>query len=125
MEPISLITAALVAGATAAAKDTAETAIQDAYEGLKISIKRKFEGKPKAEMIMQEYEADPETYEAPLKKKLIETAADKDEEIIQKAQRLLKDLDPQKSGLKKYQTVFQGEVKGMQLGDRNSQTNTF
>ncbi|ELS48721.1 hypothetical protein [Microcystis aeruginosa] len=32
MEPISLILAALAAGATGAAKDTAGTAVKDAYE---------------------------------------------------------------------------------------------
>jgi hypothetical protein len=39
MEPISLILAALVAGAVAAAKDTAEKGVKDAYEGLKTLIK--------------------------------------------------------------------------------------
>ena len=42
MEPISLILAALAAGAAAAAKDTAGTAVKDAYEGLKALIKKKF-----------------------------------------------------------------------------------
>ena len=40
MEPISLILAALVAGATAATKDTAGAAVKDAYEGLKALIKK-------------------------------------------------------------------------------------
>ncbi len=66
MEPISLIIAALVAGATKAAADIAP----DAYNGLKALIKRKFAGEPKAEMVLEEHEKDPETYEAPLKKKL-------------------------------------------------------
>lgn len=35
MEPISLILAALAAGAVAAAKDTAGTAVKDAFLGLK------------------------------------------------------------------------------------------
>ncbi|MCZ8249832.1 MAG: hypothetical protein ACK5U2_04825 [Microcystis sp.] len=42
MEPISLILAALAAGAVAAAKDTAGTAVKDAYESLKALIKKKF-----------------------------------------------------------------------------------
>ncbi|MCZ8361568.1 MAG: hypothetical protein O9338_01940 [Microcystis sp. LE19-251.1A] len=42
MEPISLILAALAAGAVAAAKDTAGTAVKDAYEGLKALIKKKW-----------------------------------------------------------------------------------
>jgi disulfide oxidoreductase YuzD len=47
MEPISLILAALAAGATGAAKDTAGTAVKDAYEGLKALIKKKFAEKGK------------------------------------------------------------------------------
>ncbi|BDI14282.1 hypothetical protein ANSO36C_00840 [Nostoc cf. commune SO-36] len=44
MEPISMIIAALGAGAIAATKDTAGTAVKDAYQGLKALIKKKFEG---------------------------------------------------------------------------------
>jgi len=35
MEPVSLIIAALTAGAVAAAKDTAEKGVKDTYQGLK------------------------------------------------------------------------------------------
>ncbi len=121
MEPISLIVAALVAGAAKAAGDAAP----DAYKGLKALIKRKFAGEPKAEMILEEHEQDPETYELPLKKKLAEAGADKDEEIVKVAQELLKQLKPQESASGKYNIVFQGEVKGIVIGDRNTQTNTF
>ena len=121
MEPISLIIAALVAGATKAASDL----VPDTYNILKTLIKRKFTGDPKAEMVFEEHETDPETYEAPLKKKLTETGADKDEEIIKTAQELLKQLKPQESASGKYNILFQGEVKGIQIGDGNTQTNTF
>jgi disulfide oxidoreductase YuzD len=40
---MELILAALIAGATAATKDTAGVAVKDAYEGLKALIKKKFE----------------------------------------------------------------------------------
>ena len=93
MEPISLIIAALVAGAAKVAGDAAP----DAYNGLKALIKRKFAGEPKAEMVLEEHETDPETYEAPLKKKLAEAGADKDEEIIKKAQELLEQLKPEEA----------------------------
>ncbi|WP_414578856.1 hypothetical protein [Anabaena sp. CCY 9402-a] len=125
MDPISLVIAALGAGAIAAAKDTAGVAVKDAYQGLKALIKKKFESEPKAQMVLEEYETDPETYEAPLKKKLAEAGVDKDEEIIKLAQELLKQEKPEESAAGKYNTVFQGEVKGVQIGDRNTQTNTF
>ncbi|MGF1482227.1 MAG: hypothetical protein ACFB4I_22570 [Cyanophyceae cyanobacterium] len=121
MEPISLILAALVAGAVKAARDVAP----DAYQGLKTLIKHKFDGEPKAEMVLEEYEKDPDTYEAPLKKKLTEVGADRDEKIVEKAQEILKQLDPKETAAGKYNMLFQGEVKGGQFGDRNTQTNTF
>ena len=116
----SIIIKALIAGAEIAATNIAP----DAYQGLKTLIKRKFSGVPKAEMVLEEYEQDPETYEAPLKKKLTETGADKDTAIIEKAEELLKQLES-KSASGKYNMVFQSEVKGSQVGDRNTQTNTF
>ncbi|HYW19728.1 MAG TPA: hypothetical protein VE956_10525 [Nodularia sp. (in: cyanobacteria)] len=121
MEPISLIITALVAGAAKAAGDAAP----DVYNGLKALIKRKFESEPKAQMVLEEHQKDPETYEAPLKKKLAEAGADQDEEIIKAAQELLKQVEPEESASGKYDTVFQGEVKGAQIGDRNTQTNTY
>ncbi|UZO74750.1 hypothetical protein M8120_18020 [Microcystis aeruginosa str. Chao 1910] len=57
MEPISLIVTALVAGAVAAAKDTAEKGVKDTYQGLKTLIKRKFANDPLAQAMV---EAKPE-----------------------------------------------------------------
>ena len=121
MEPISLIIAALVAGATKAASDV----VPDTYNALKDLIKRKFAGDPKAEMVLEEHETDPETYEAPLKKKLAEAGMDKDEEIIKAAQELLKQLKPEESASGKYNILFQDEVKGIVIGEGNKQINTF
>ncbi|MBD2576109.1 hypothetical protein [Oscillatoria sp. FACHB-1406] len=98
MEPISMIIAALGAGAIAATKDTAETAVKDAYQALKTLIKKKFEGEPKAEMVLEEHETDPETYNAPLKKKLAEAGVDKDAAILQAAQELLNQVKEQPGG---------------------------
>lgn len=125
MEPISMIITALGAGAIAATKDTAGVAVKDAYQGLKALIKKKFESEPKAQMVLEEHETDPETYEAPLKKKLAEAGVDKDEEIIKLAQELLKKEKPEESAAGKFNTVFQGEVKGIQVGDGNTQENKF
>ena len=60
MDPISLIEAALVAGAAASANDTANQAVKDAYAGLKTSLSRLFAGKLKAQLILDEHEHDPE-----------------------------------------------------------------
>jgi len=121
MEPLALIMAALVAGAAKAAGDAAP----DAYQGLKALIKRKFAGEPKAEMVLEEHESDPETYKAPLQKKLLEAGADRDREILAAAQKLLDEMESKESTPGSFQTTFQGEVKGAQVGHSNQQTNTF
>ena len=112
MDPISLIIAALVAGTTKAASDV----VPDAYYALKALIKRKFTGEPKAEIILEEHEKDPETYEAPMKKKLTEAGADKDPEIVTAAQELLKQLRPEDSAGGKFNLKVTGDIKGI-VGD--------
>lgn len=112
MEPISLIIAALVAGAAKASSDIAP----DAYKGLKALIKRKFTGNSNAEMILKAHEKDPNIYEVPLKKKLAEFGADKDREIITKAQELLKEVKPEESAAGKFILNVGGDIKGI-VGD--------
>jgi len=91
MDPIAMILTALATGAAKTAGDVA----QDVYNGLKALIQKKFVGKPAAEMVLEEHEKDPETYAAPLKKSLVEAGVDKDEEILQAAEELLKQLNLQ------------------------------
>lgn len=129
MEPISVIIAALGAGAIAATKETAGTVVKDAYQGLKSLIKQRFadQGKEDDSNIVDKHEKklDSEAVKALLKEELISLGVDKDAEIIKLAQELLKQEKPEESAAGKYNTVFQGEVKGAQVGDRNTQTNTF
>ncbi|MFN9621261.1 MAG: hypothetical protein ACK587_00260 [Cyanobacteriota bacterium] len=89
MDPLSVIIAALVAGAAAAAKDTAGAAIKDGYQGLKGLIQKKLTGSVAATVVLEEHEKDPDTYGAPLRKKLAEAAADQDAAILQAARALL------------------------------------
>jgi hypothetical protein len=76
-----LIVTALIAGATAAAKDTASQAVKDAYSGLKAIIHKRFAGKAPAETALQQHEADPDVWRKPLEKSLTETGAGEDREI--------------------------------------------
>ncbi|MBS9394340.1 MAG: hypothetical protein HEQ29_14765 [Dolichospermum sp. LBC05a] len=117
MDPISLIIAALVAGAAAATKDTAGKAVKDTYEGLKTLIKKRFESKPEvkdAQAFLDGHEKDPETYEKPLKKKLVEAGAKEDEKIIQAAQKLLKEEKPEEFKAGKYNVQIAGDFNGFQ-----------
>ena len=116
MDPVSVVLAALAAGAAAAAKNAASQAVKDAYAGLKALVKKRFEKKPQAEMALTEYEKDPDTWEKPLQKSLVETGADQDEAIVRQAQQVLKLVNPQQASQGKYNVQI-GEGKGVVIGD--------
>ena len=124
MDPVSLIVTALTAGAAVALKDTASQAVKDAYGGLKTLIQNRFAGKPEAEMALTQIEKKPEVWAAPLKDALAETGLDKDEEILQQAQQVLKLVQPQQASQGKY-NINIGEAKGTVIGDNASVTQTF
>ncbi|MBD2270477.1 hypothetical protein PN451_10100 [Dolichospermum planctonicum CS-1226] len=103
MDPIYLIIAALSAGATAAAKDTAGTAVKDAYLGLKTLIKKKFaeQGKTDSSTILDKFEQKPEKTKALLEDELLESGLDtldKDDEVIKLAENLLNQVKDQPGG---------------------------
>jgi hypothetical protein len=89
MEPLSLIAAALTAGAAAAARDTTGAAIKDGYQSLKALLQKKLMGNQAAMIVLEEHEKDPDTFDAPLKKKLAEAAIDQEAEILRAAETLL------------------------------------
>jgi hypothetical protein len=111
VDPITLIVAALAAGAASGMGDTASQAIKDAYAGLKALIKRRFAGNAKAEETLADHEADPETYEKPLAKQLEAAGAQDDQEILQKAEELLRKADD--IGIR---TKYQVQVTGGKVG---------
>ena len=98
MEPISLIFTALVAGAVAAAKDTAEQGVKDTYQGLKTLIKRKFANDALAQAMVEAKPEDIKKDEGLLKDKIVEAGVDKDNEITKLAQDLLDKLQEQPGG---------------------------
>lgn len=105
MDPVSLIVAALVAGASAGLKDTASSAIKDAYNGFKKLVGGKLAGRPRGEMALAEHEGDPETWDKPLVKELTEAGAGDDAAVIAAAQALMQLIDAEGSAAGKYQVV--------------------
>jgi hypothetical protein len=91
MDPITLITTALVAGAVAASKDVAAQAVKDAYAGLKALIVRKFGAQSDAEDAMEAVEKRPdsEARQAMLAEELAIAKAAEDAEVLKQAQALL------------------------------------
>jgi hypothetical protein len=132
MEPISLILAALAAGAVAAAKDTAGTAVKDAYESLKALIKKKFaeKGKTDSSTILDKYEQKPEKTKALLEDELEEAGLKQlkeDDEIIKAAQEVMKKEDPEGAKEGKYNINISGGVQNVVGSNRGtaSQTVTY
>jgi hypothetical protein len=124
MDPVTLVVAALAAGAVKGVGESATTAIKDAYQGLKQLLKARFAGHRPAETVLEEHEEDPQTWRAPLEKALTETGAAADEAVIGAAQRLMELVDENGSRAGKYAVDLRG-AQGVQVGDRNQQVNVF
>ena len=116
---LDILLAALATGAAAGFKDTATTAVKDTYGVFKALLQRKFAGKPKAEAILAEYEDDPDTYEKPLKKVIIEEQLNQDQEIIAAAKQVLM-LTQQQAASGQFTINNQGTIQGVSQGLYNS-----
>jgi hypothetical protein len=128
VDPITLIVAALAAGASAGAldalKDEAKGKAQAAYAKLHQLVKRRFRGNAAAEVVLAEYQADPETYTAPLTKKLTEAGAADDADLVAVATELMKLVDQAGARAGKYNVTITN-AQGVQIGDGNIQVNRF
>jgi hypothetical protein len=117
MDPISLIVAALAAGAAAGVQGAAASAVSDAYAGVKALVKKRFAGRPDAELILARYERAPQTWQAPLAAELSEAGADRDRDLVAAAQALLDLVD--RAGSRTNYSVDARGAKGVQVGQGN------
>jgi hypothetical protein len=92
MDPISIVVSAVVAGASAALKDTTGMVIKDAYAGLKQFI---FDRYRAVSVDLVEQEPTSQSRELVLKEDLQKAGADKDEELLRRAQALLDAIERQ------------------------------
>jgi hypothetical protein len=88
MDPISLIVTALAAGAAAALKDTAETAVKDAYQGLRTLMRDRYQ---RVSTTVETLEAQPESAarREVVSEELAQSDAIADEEVIARAKDVL------------------------------------
>ncbi|MGO9082843.1 MAG: hypothetical protein ACLQDY_28085 [Streptosporangiaceae bacterium] len=115
MDPISLIVAALAAGAAAGVQGTAASAVRDAYAGLKALVKKRFAGRPDAELILARHERAPQTWQAPLAAELSEARADRDPDLVAAAQALMDLVERAGSRTENYNVDARGS-QGAQIG---------
>jgi hypothetical protein len=124
MDPISLIIAALAAGAIAGTKDTAGQAIKDAYAGLKTLIRRRLGGNREAEAALDQSERQPADDHERLAQHLRAADAGSDEQLIKAAQAVLQKVDPAGAKAGKYNVKISGG-KGVVVGDGANVTMNF
>ncbi|GAB4535026.1 MAG: hypothetical protein Kow0063_18800 [Anaerolineae bacterium] len=91
MEPVSMIVAALAAGAIAATKDVAAQAVKDGYQGLKSLVVGRFGAKADVAGALEGVEKNPgsEARKAVLKEELENAQAGQDAEVVRQARVLL------------------------------------
>jgi hypothetical protein len=102
MDPVTLILTALVAGAAAGTKDTASSAIKDAYNGLKGLVRRKLTGRPGGELVLDRHEQDPQVWDKPLAQELTAAGAGEDAGLVAAAQAVMQLVDAAGSAAGKY-----------------------
>jgi hypothetical protein len=110
MDPVTLIVAALVAGAAAGLKDSASAAVKDAYNGLKGLARRRLAGRPGGELVLSRHEQDPQVWDKPLVQELTEAGADGDPALVTAAQALMQLLDAAGSAAGRYQVAASGHA---------------
>ena len=143
MDPISLIVAALLAGAAAATDGLAGEVVKDSYAALKGLLKKRFRRATESaeagterdastsmrmavdpEAVLEAHESDPETWDRPVREALRSTGADQDDEILAAARALLDAAGAGASQTGKYQVDARG-AQGVQVGHQGTMTNTF
>jgi hypothetical protein len=134
IESAELVVAALAAGAAAGARETASTAVKDAYAGVKsLAVRVLRRAEPVPAKVVEMVEADAVTpggdeSGAAGRRELTAalTAADAgaDEELVAAAMKVFELTDPDGTHAGKYRVHLHGN-KGVQVGDHNTQTNTF
>jgi hypothetical protein len=113
---VELIVTALGTGAAAGLTDTASAAVKDSYAGFKRLLRPWLRGDARRALEADAVERDV------LEAELIASGADADDEVLAAARRLLELADP--AGAGKYRVTIT-ESEGVQIGDHNTQTNTF
>lgn len=124
MDPVTLIVTALAAGAASALQDGTSAAVKDAYTCVKALVNKRFAGRSAGELVLAQHEAAPQVWEAPLAAELSAAGADSDAELVAAAQALMNLVDRAGSQGGKYAVTI-GSSQGVQVGDHNTQTNTF
>lgn len=124
MDPVSLIVAALAAGAALGLKDSASAAVKDAYESLKVLVRKRLAVRKDGALVLARYQETPQVWEGPLVAELTASGAENDAALAAAAHALMLLADEERYRSGKYQVDAQGS-QGVQVGDHSIQRNVF
>jgi hypothetical protein len=124
MDPVTLVVTALATGSALGVKDTASSAVKDAYASLKAMVKNRLAGRQDGELVLARHEESPDLWERPLAAELAAVRVDTDVDLMEAAQALMRLVDEAGSRAGKYTVHVQGG-HGVQVGEHNTQHNTF
>jgi RIP homotypic interaction motif len=128
VEPVTLILAALAAGASAGALDALKDDVREkakaAYERLRGLAGKRVAGTPHGELALKEYASAPQKWEGLLGAELTEAGAAGDGELTAAAKALMELVDQAGAKSGKYNVTIKNS-KGVQVGDGNIQVNRF
>jgi hypothetical protein len=128
MGPVTLIVTALAAGSSTGAISALEldvkNVVKETYSRLRGLVKQRIASQPGAELVLAEYETDPENWAEPLAKELTAAGAADDVDLVAVATALMELVDGPGSRAGKYGVTIKDST-AVQVGDRNIQVNTF
>src|SRR6266542_122605 len=124
MTEVELVVNALVAGATAGITSASSNAIQETYTGLRDAVRRRLSARGRGDATVLDAElTEPDEYRTQLHEALAEADVAEDQEIIDTARLLLRELGSS-GDLGGSVKVDAREVNGLMIGKRNIQINT-
>ncbi len=128
MDAITLIVAALAAGASGGAisalQDDVKGAVIAAHGKLRGLVAKRVAENPGAELALTEYEADPEHWQTPLTAKLTQLGAADDTELVAAAKSLMELVDRSGARAGTYNVTVSGG-RGVYIGDHGIQVSLF
>ncbi|MFJ9892844.1 hypothetical protein ACIQPR_05880 [Streptomyces sp. NPDC091280] len=117
MEPVSLIVAALLAGATAGASEAAREFALAAYRDLRERVRARLADREDGRLVLDRFEQEPAAWGPPLRAELTAVGAGDDAQLVAAAQRVLDAVGDGGAVGAKYLTHFHGEVGSAVVGD--------
>jgi len=126
MEPVTLILAALAAGASAGALDALKDDVKEkaraAYARLHGLVARRVSGRPHGELALAQYASAPQKWEGLLAAELTEAGAARDDDLVTAARAFLELADQPGARSGKYAVTIRDSSQ-FQVGDGNVQVN--